>query len=72
MCGRYTITVTLEELIAKYFIREHPLIQYAPRYNAAPMQHIAAVIHDGTQNKLGELRWGCSLPGPRRTRTLPS
>ncbi|WP_342478748.1 SOS response-associated peptidase [Paenibacillus sp. FSL H7-0350] len=58
MCGRYTITVTLEELIAKYFIREHPLIQYAPRYNAAPMQHIAAVIHDGTQNKLGELRWG--------------
>lgn len=58
MCGRYTITVTLEELIAKYFIREHPVIQYAPRYNAAPMQHIAAVIHDGEQNRLGALRWG--------------
>lgn len=58
MCGRYTITVTLEELIAKYFIREHPLIKYVPRFNAAPMQHIPAVIHDGEQNRLGGLRWG--------------
>ncbi|QUL53697.1 SOS response-associated peptidase [Paenibacillus tritici] len=58
MCGRYTITVTLEELIAKYYIREHPLIQYAPRFNVAPMQPVPAVIHDGEQNRLGELRWG--------------
>ncbi|WP_340025267.1 SOS response-associated peptidase [Paenibacillus sp. FSL K6-1096] len=58
MCGRYTITVTLEELIAKYFIREHPVIQYIPRFNAAPMQAIPAVIHDGEQNRLGFLRWG--------------
>lgn len=58
MCGRYTITVTLEELIAKYFIREQPVIKYVPRFNAAPMQSIPAVIHDGEQNRLGVLRWG--------------
>jgi putative SOS response-associated peptidase YedK len=31
---------------------------HLPRYNVAPMQNVAAVIHDGEKNRLGELRWG--------------
>lgn len=58
MCGRYTITVTLDELMTRYFIGDTSFDQYSPKYNAAPMQYIPAVIHDGRQNKLGELRWG--------------
>ncbi|MBY0012842.1 SOS response-associated peptidase [Paenibacillus typhae] len=58
MCGRYTITVSLDELMLRYFIEGTPLIHYTPKYNAAPVQQIPAVIHDGTRNRLGELRWG--------------
>ncbi|MNB76068.1 putative SOS response-associated peptidase YedK [compost metagenome] len=58
MCGRYTITVTLDELMLRYFIEGSPLINYSPKYNAAPVQQIPAVIHDGRRNRLGELRWG--------------
>ncbi|OKP88738.1 SOS response-associated peptidase [Paenibacillus sp. P32E] len=58
MCGRYTIMVSMEELMLHYFIEETTIVYYAPKYNAAPMQNLPAVIHDGKQNRLGELRWG--------------
>lgn len=58
MCGRYTITVTMEELMLRYFTDDSSIVHYAPKFNAAPMQHIPAVIHNGTSNKLGVLRWG--------------
>lgn len=58
MCGRYTITVTMEELMARYFVNDSTIINYSPKYNAAPMQQIPAVINTGSSNKLGELRWG--------------
>ncbi|MEK4352746.1 SOS response-associated peptidase [Paenibacillus sp. FSL R5-0475] len=58
MCGRYTITVTMEELMVRYFANDSTIIHYAPKYNAAPMQQIPAVINTGSSNKLGDLRWG--------------
>lgn len=58
MCGRYTITVTMEELMIRYFTNDANIDHYAPKYNVAPMQPIPAVIHTGTSNKLGNLRWG--------------
>jgi putative SOS response-associated peptidase YedK len=58
MCGRYTITVTMEELMIRYFTNDSTIIHYAPKYNAAPMQQIPAIIHTGSSHKLGELRWG--------------
>lgn len=58
MCGRYTITVTIEELMMRYFIDDSTIDYYAPKFNAAPMQYIPAVIHNGKHNKLGVLRWG--------------
>lgn len=58
MCGRYTIIVTMEELMLRY-LTELPTNRYhTPRYNVAPMQNIPAIIHDGENNRLGELRWG--------------
>jgi putative SOS response-associated peptidase YedK len=58
MCGRYTITVTMEELVLRYLTNDTSIIHYAPKFNAAPMQYIPAVIHTGSRNKIGELRWG--------------
>ncbi|TVY01381.1 SOS response-associated peptidase [Cohnella terricola] len=58
MCGRYTITITLEELMLRY-LTEEPMGSYPmPRYNVAPMQNVLAVVHNGKKNRLGELRWG--------------
>jgi putative SOS response-associated peptidase YedK len=58
MCGRFTITVSIADLMLRYFIATASLPSYQPRYNAAPLQMIPAVIHDGRQNRLGQLRWG--------------
>ncbi|MCL6603506.1 MAG: SOS response-associated peptidase [Paenibacillus sp.] len=58
MCGRYTITVSLEELMFRYLIDDSTIIHYAPKYNMAPMQQVPAIINDGYKNRLGELRWG--------------
>lgn len=58
MCGRYTIVVSIEELMLRY-MSDMPTNRYhTPRYNVAPMQNIMAVVHDGQKNRLGELRWG--------------
>ncbi|TYP72647.1 SOS response-associated peptidase [Paenibacillus methanolicus] len=58
MCGRFTITVTLEELMLRYWIGETTVPFHAPKYNVAPGQQVLAIIHDGKQNRLGELKWG--------------
>ena len=58
MCGRYTITVTLEELMLRYDMYDTYMPRYSPKYNVAPGQQVMAIVHDGQRNKLGELRWG--------------
>lgn len=58
MCGRYTITVTLDELMIRYMIHDQNIGDYAPSYNVAPMQQVPAVISSSSGNRLGQLRWG--------------
>ncbi|MCR8641805.1 SOS response-associated peptidase [Paenibacillus sp. N1-5-1-14] len=58
MCGRYTITVTEEELMLRFSIYGDRRIQYEPRYNIAPGQLLPAIINDGQHNRLGPLKWG--------------
>lgn len=58
MCGRFTITLPIDELMLHYLIQESAIFNYMPRYNAAPMQFIPAIIQGKTGNRLGELRWG--------------
>jgi putative SOS response-associated peptidase YedK len=60
MCGRYTITVTMEELMTRFFIGDPSFDHYAPKFNAAPMQYIPAVIHDRMPvilSKEAEMQW---------------
>lgn len=59
MCGRFTLGISLEELMLRYMLEEIPdYIDYRPHYNIAPTQQIMAVIHDGSQRRAGTLRWG--------------
>lgn len=63
MCGRYTLFAEYAELVERFqigaAIEED---QYVISYNIAPSQHVAAVINDGKQNRMGYLRWGLIPP----------
>lgn len=58
MCGRYTITVTMEELLAHYLLEQTHAPFHTPRYNVAPGQMVPAIISDGAEYRIGQLRWG--------------
>lgn len=62
MCGRYTLTVTLEELMVRYRIDDTTIPYHRPKYNIAPSQLVLAIINDGQRNRLGELKWGLIPP----------
>jgi putative SOS response-associated peptidase YedK len=62
MCGRFTITVDLEDL--RVYLEEHYQIQDLkqsfdlPRFNVSPGQDVITIINDGAKNRVGTLRWG--------------
>ncbi|MBP1153782.1 MULTISPECIES: SOS response-associated peptidase [unclassified Paenibacillus] len=58
MCGRYTLTVTLEELMLHFYSNVSSSVAYQPRFNISPSQMVLAVIHDGHENRIGPLKWG--------------
>lgn len=70
MCGRYTITISMEELLFRFMVETPPGIgSYVPRYNVAPGQWIPALIGGNAAAeedqdsqpgpyRLGQLRWG--------------
>jgi putative SOS response-associated peptidase YedK len=58
MCGRFTITVSFEELLARYLVESDIAPFHSPRYNVAPGQNVPALIHDGTVIRIGQLKWG--------------
>ncbi|MEC0205183.1 SOS response-associated peptidase [Paenibacillus lautus] len=59
MCGRFTLTVTWEELMTRYLIDPESVSPFhIPRYNIAPTQMVTAIINDGSANRIGQLQWG--------------
>lgn len=63
MCGRFTLTAPIDQIQMRFdieqFIDEDI---YSPNYNVAPSQSVLAVVNDGTNNRLGYLRWGLIPP----------
>jgi putative SOS response-associated peptidase YedK len=57
MCGRFSLTVSADELLRELGIE--PPADYVPRYNIAPTQNVLAIA-DGRngERRLGDLRWG--------------
>ncbi|WP_136606380.1 SOS response-associated peptidase [Paenibacillus dokdonensis] len=59
MCGRFTLIVSLEELMLRYELDPgHSVPYHRPQYNIAPTQMVLSIIHDGSRLRLGELKWG--------------
>ena len=63
MCGRFTLTATIEEIIDRFDIQSFLNEEwFAPSYNIAPSQLVLAVINDGSSNRMGFLKWGLVPP----------
>jgi putative SOS response-associated peptidase YedK len=58
MCGRFTLVVTVDELLTHYLIDTPTNKYHTQRFNIAPGQQVMAVILDGEKNRLGEFKWG--------------
>jgi len=63
MCGRFTLTATVDQLIdrfdVEFFLEQE---EYLPSYNVAPSQSVLAVIQNGSHKRMGFLRWGLIPP----------
>ncbi|MBM7649778.1 putative SOS response-associated peptidase YedK [Bacillus ectoiniformans] len=63
MCGRFTLFSNYQQLIDRFDIEAaFSEAEYQLSYNIAPSQSVAAVINDGSKNRLGYLRWGLIPP----------
>ncbi|AGT30438.1 hypothetical protein M493_07695 [Geobacillus genomosp. 3] len=56
MCGRFTLTVDLEMLQARFHFRYQGSL--APRFNIAPSQEVLTVVAEGEERIGKMMRWG--------------
>ena len=56
MCGRFTLTSTLDDLQDR-FAFESVDLSHRPSYNIAPTQTVLTVVNDG-RNRAEHMRWG--------------
>jgi putative SOS response-associated peptidase YedK len=57
VCGRYTLTVSGEELVEVFDVPA-PGFEHVPRYNIAPTQFAPVIARDDRGTRVGSLRWG--------------
>jgi putative SOS response-associated peptidase YedK len=58
MCGRYTITVSEDELIARYAAEEPTNRYHTPRFNVAPTQRVPVILNEEGIIKIDAFKWG--------------
>lgn len=58
MCGRFTLTVGLEEIIQRFQLENEQNVRYVPRYNIAPTQQVPVIIQSEGERRLVMMRWG--------------
>lgn len=57
MCGRYTITSDLDEIINAFSVEETNY-DYSKRYNVAPTQLVPGIIYREGKRVLEGFKWG--------------
>lgn len=59
MCGRFTLTAGFQQIIDRFDIQvAMEEKEYQQGYNIAPTDSVVAVVNDGTNNRMGFLKWG--------------
>jgi putative SOS response-associated peptidase YedK len=61
LCGRYTLSVLLSNLVDSFDVRP-PEFEYPPRFNIAPTQDAPVIAQDQDGRRMGLLRWGLVPP----------
>ncbi|MGG4145422.1 SOS response-associated peptidase [Paenibacillus algorifonticola] len=57
MCGRYTITSNIEEVVEVFSVRKTNY-EYMERYNVAPTQLVPGIINNDGQRIMEDFKWG--------------
>jgi putative SOS response-associated peptidase YedK len=57
MCGRYTLTVPIDQLAAEFDLDE-VRAELSPNFNVAPTQSVATILAENGGRRLETLRWG--------------
>jgi putative SOS response-associated peptidase YedK len=70
MCGRFTLTLSPEE-ISRWFDIDVDVdeLDLVARYNIAPTQSIPVIRNDGGRNRLNIMRWGLVPPYEKEFKT---
>jgi putative SOS response-associated peptidase YedK len=58
MCGRYSLTSPLDDLVEVFEVSDVALVEHKPRYNIAPTQEAPTLVLGPAGMRLGSLRWG--------------
>ncbi|MBN2911021.1 SOS response-associated peptidase [Polycladomyces sp. WAk] len=59
MCGRFTLTAGLGDIMRRFLIAEAEQVEHGPRYNIAPTQRVPVVVGlPGGKRRLRMFRWG--------------
>jgi putative SOS response-associated peptidase YedK len=62
MCGRFTRTSSRDVVAEEFGVARFVNVDLSPRFNIAPTQTVEAIISDGTEKRLGPMRWGFAWP----------
>lgn len=57
MCGRFTLVSDMDLILHRFNVA-YAGVDHIPRYNIAPSQSVLAIISDGKERRIGQLRWG--------------
>lgn len=56
MCGRFTASFEFREIKVPFNLRDFPAFER--RYNIAPAQAVAVIVHEDGANRIKPMRWG--------------
>jgi hypothetical protein len=70
MCERYTMTITEDELLARYMIDEPTNRYHTPRYNVVATQQVPVILNEEGIIKFDAFKWGLIRTGPRTSKLV--
>ncbi|OZM57180.1 hypothetical protein CIB95_06855 [Lottiidibacillus patelloidae] len=58
MCGRLTLTTTIDEVMEQFSIVNPVHFHFEVNYNIAPSQKVVAIVGSPAGKRIGQMRWG--------------
>jgi putative SOS response-associated peptidase YedK len=71
MCGRFIRSSPRAVIVDEFAVEHFVNVDFAPRYNIAPSQSVEAIINDGTELRLGPMKWGYTTSSEKHSKPAP-